>query len=130
MKFKLIISLVITVLFIVACKKSAIEINPDFEGEWHSEPFGPAGSEVENYFIIDGSQGVFGEFCELNTGVYICNSVFKGAAEMNKKGTKLFIGDVVINQSARVNIEIDVAPFINSEGNWQCEFGERVYIKN
>lgn len=49
---------------------------------------------------------------------------------MNKKGTKLFIGDVVINQSARVNIEIDVLPFINPEGNWQCKFGERVYIKN
>jgi hypothetical protein len=80
----------VSVLFIgfVSCKKeSAVSFDANFEGEWHSTPIEYEDKLRENYIIIIGDNGVYGEVCDvepMGTGI-LCN-IYSGPAVVDRKG--------------------------------------------
>jgi len=110
-----------------SCKKEYItDVDPNYEGEWHSDTIiTDIETEVEKYFIIDGHQGVFGEWCELVPLGNNCSSYFSGEAKFSRNKKKVTIGPL----KNQVNIEITEPPHINSDGLWECTLNETVYIK-
>lgn len=60
--------LLLTILILVSCNKLELkEVNSAYQGEWHSLPVVTVlGNTVDTYIIIDGDQGEYGEWCELN----------------------------------------------------------------
>ena len=129
MKFKLSVGFIVPILLFTACKKEyVVDIDPSFEGEWHSAPLTDNnGVEFEMYFIIEGENGIYGQWCELVPLGSNCLISYNGPARINKKKSKLYIGKEIGGQ---VIFDIDVPPHINSDGKWECTLTSRIYIKN
>ncbi|NOQ72564.1 MAG: hypothetical protein GQ574_11210 [Crocinitomix sp.] len=123
---------IICVLFIlmISCKKeSAVSFDTNFEGEWHTLPYGPDDALVENYIIINGESGVFGQICDIETfGTGENCSIYSGPAIINNAGTKLLIGKNG-NGDVRIVIKIVKLPYMNADGIWQLGTSIREYYR-
>ena len=103
-------------------------MNPDFKGEWYSEPvMGTSGVMIEEYFIIDEETAFFGEWCELIPTGSNCYNRFTDA-EINSKGSKITFG-TSIKLPGKITLNIDALPHINSDGKWECTLTEKVFTK-
>lgn len=120
-----------SIFLFTACKKDyVVDIDSNYEGEWHAEPVADDnGVEFEMYFIIDGYNGYYGQWCELVPLGSNCGTFYSGEAKINKKESKLYIGKTR-EGSGQVIFDIDVPPHLNTEGKWECTLTERVYLKN
>jgi hypothetical protein len=122
--------LVYVIICLISCKKYVVDVNIDYEGEWHSMPVAnSSGDETEIYFIIDGTQGELGEWCELSPLGSNCSSYYTGEANINRKEKNITIGKP-FDGIGRIILDIDVPPHINSNGYWECTITERIYIRN
>lgn len=126
---KFFILLLISFQFISCKKEYIVETSSEFVGEWHSIPITSSDNLMvyEDYFIIDGQNGVYREGCLLGTND--CGTSYQGPARINKKESKMWVGKVW-EGNGRVIIHIDKYPFINDDGKWECTLSQTVFIKN
>ncbi len=116
-------------LILSSCKKDILEIEPNYEGEWHTASvILDSGREIESYFIIDGDNAVFAERCDVEPLGTNCSVYKTGKVLTTKNQKKIFIGDP--NKDFQMVIEIDEAPHLNSDGKWECTLMGAVFIKN
>ena len=129
MRIRRYVKLLLLLLLVSSCKKDLVDIDHNYQGEWHTESeMLDSGIEVESFFIIDEGTGVYGESCLLDPVGTGCLVYHSGSAQTTKKQKIMFIGDP--SENIRLRIRIDEPPHLNSNGKWECTLMDRVYIRN
>lgn len=119
----------VMIALMAACKKDILEIDPNYEGEWHTESETlDSGREIESYFIIEGNYAIYATNCDLVPMGNNCLVYQTGLVQTTKNQKLMFIGDP--NKDVQLGIEIDELPHINSDGKWECTLMGNVFIKN
>jgi hypothetical protein len=125
MEFRILLVLVLCIVH-SSCKKEVVDVDVNYEGEWHSEPIiSDSGLLLEKYFIIEDGQGIYGEFCELDPLGSNCSFFFNGEVKFNFSEKKLFIGPW--NNQSVFTIEVD--PHLNSDDIWECTVSNTIFTR-
>ena len=120
----LLASLFATVFLYTSCGKYVGDYNPDFVGSWSTEPImTDEGVEVRNYVTIDGDNSSYWYLCD---GSNACVAGTSGKAKINRKHTRLWIGD----KSESSPLKIDKEPYLDTDGKWKCMLNGVPYIKD
>lgn len=128
MKINSILKMVVLLLVLSSCKKAILEVEPNYEGEWHTAPeVLDSGREIESFFIIEGDSAIYAERCDVDPMGTNCSVYHIGKVLTTKSQKKMFVGDP--NKDLQLVIIIDTPPHLNADGKWECELMGRVYIK-
>lgn len=119
------ISSLFTIVFLYSsCGKYVGDYNADFVGSWATEPMlTENGVEVRSYVKIDGNNSHYMYLCD---GSNTCVAGTTGKAKINRKHTRLWIGD----KSEASPLKIDQEPYLDTDGKWKCVLNGVPYIKD
>lgn len=116
-----------SLIILSSCSVQELEkYNEDFRGDWRTNVyFSPqAGDSIRNYLKVDGDNSAFGLLCDKDDDFDACLYFQQGRAKYNKANQGLQIGNSVQNI-----YQIDIEPFINSDGVWEMSIDSVSYFK-
>jgi hypothetical protein len=127
MKLYFNVTLILILLLLSACKKFLVDVSPEYEGVWRSNPvLSSDGILYDEFIIIKGKTAEYGEFCTLD-GLK-CNASFKGEIKINHSKKTIKIGKWFKDKGS-VGFTIETPPFINSSGVYECRLTSTTYFK-